>query len=645
LPVLRCYTCWSGRACPFPWRIEPFLEFLRISVFLAIGLLYLKASMRIPTVLAPAFMVCLVSPFLLAQQPPAPKNLVFNGGFETSFPRQNLWQGVDSAGFLTGERGQVAVLTLRGEIADSAMPLSVAVADMNADGLLDLVTMDVLGYLRIFFNSGDKQQPKFTLGDLAGVFLTRTPPNDPTIGREASGARLAPRIFPTDIVKSGKKDLIVGNYLGEVLLVPNSGSAQVPDFKQPQDVTRVAIPTMKDPKKRWGNVFAPCTWDWNGDGKEDLLLGEGSYSANNIHLLINQGGARPVFDETKRYVLAYGDGLEQLTPTVVDYNGDGAPDLLVGERSGKIAVYLNKGEEVKANAPPPEIPFASFISGSGGSPLTFGGISTVSTGDLNGDGLFDLVVGKTNGRIAIALNVGTKTEPKFGPAAELKGTPGTPQFQMPSGWDVDIGMRRGNFFGYMSVVKAEDDKGAQLREGKCLKVGYVAPQNKLVPAPAVYTAAFPGFNLKEPKFDQSPEQILMYGPARYFMLRQWDRFRLKANTSYILSFKIKGRINDGQAFIGWSGSKKLSDEKVIHGERGSAEVQKNEVEEKVFETIKFSPGPIWTEVRKEFRVALKEKNLRDLKEMTHALLEISFSLPPGGEAYIDDVSIIERPST
>ncbi len=123
----------------------------------------------------------------------------------------------------------------------------------------------------------------------------------------------------------------------------------------------------------------------------------------------------------KRYVLAFGDGLEQLTPAVVDYNGDGAPDLLVAERSGKIAVYLNKGEEVKPNAPPPEIPFASFIAGSGGSPLTFGGISTVSTGDFNGDGLFDLVVGKMNGRIAMALNVGTKTEPKFGPAGRTQG--------------------------------------------------------------------------------------------------------------------------------------------------------------------------------------------------------------------------------
>jgi hypothetical protein len=609
----------------------------------------LELSMRFSPVLLLLLVAQIANPRLRAQEAPAatPKNLVVNGGFEASSVRQNLWQGVDSAGFLTGERGQVPVLTLRGEIGDTAMPMSVSATDMNADGLLDLVTMDVLGYLRIYFNTGDKQQPKFTSGDLGGIFLTRTAPNDPTIGREASGARLGPRIFPTEMMKSGKKDLIAGNYLGEVLFVSNGGSAQAPDFKQPPDVSRAVIPTMKDPKKRWGNVFAPCTWDWNADGREDLLLGEGSYSANNVHLLINQGsGARPAFDESKRHVLAFGDGLEQLTPTVVDYNGDGAPDLLVSERSGKIAVYLNRGEAPKLDAPPPEIPFASFIAGAGGNPLTFGGICTVSSGDLNGDGLFDLVVGKSNGRIAMTLNVGTKTEPKFSPPVELKGSAGSVPFQVPSGWDTDFGVRRGNFLAYMSVVKEEQDKAAQPTERKaCLKVGYLAAQNKLMPAPSIYTPAFPGFSLKEPKFSQSPEEILTYGPSRYFMLRQSDRFRLKANTSYILSFKVKGRIGDGQVIIGWNGSKKLSDDKVIQGDRGSAEVKRNEASQTVYETIKFTPTPIWSEVRKEFRVALKDKDLQELKEMTHSLLEISFSIPPGGEAYIDEVSIIEKPTT
>jgi len=173
--------------------------------------------MRFYPVLAVALLVLCASPKLLAQTPPpAPKNLVINGGFETSSRRENLWQGVDNAGYLTGERGQVPVLTLSGAISETPMPISVSVADMNADGLLDIVTMDILGYLRIFFNSGTTQEPKFTHGELAGIFLTRTAQKDPTIGREFPNARLAPRISS------------LGTTLARCFLCPMPGPRRAP---------------------------------------------------------------------------------------------------------------------------------------------------------------------------------------------------------------------------------------------------------------------------------------------------------------------------------------------------------------------------------------------------------------------------------
>jgi hypothetical protein len=607
--------------------------------------------MRISPKLTAGLVATLTATSLHAQAPApaAPKNLISNGGFESSFRRENLWDGVDKDGFLAGERGAVPVLTTSGVISETSMPISVAVADMNGDKLPDIVTMDVLSYLRIFFNSGTPTEPKFTIGELGGIFLSRTDRKDPILeGAEgaADHARMATRVFPTDILRTGKKDLIVGNYIGEVLLIPNAGSAQTPDFKQPADIARAAIPTMKDSNKKWGNVFAPTTWDWNKDGKEDLILGEGSYSANNIHLLINQGsGAKPTFDENNRYAIAFGDGLEQLTPTVVDYNGDGHPDLLVADRSGKIAVYLNKGVPTKMGEPPAEIPFSSFISSaSGSSPLSFGGISTVSTGDLNGDGLFDLVVGKTNGKIAYALNTGTKTEPKFAAPTDLKGTPGTPPFAIPTGWDVDYGLKRGNFYGYISVVKGEEDNAAAPAEGKAvLKAGYMPSPNKIMPVPSTYTSAFPGWDFKRPSFWGDAERQMFGAPARYFNMRQLGRFRMKLNGNYTLTFKVKGKFNDGQAFIGWTGFKKLSEARVTVGDRGSAEVRRNEVQEQNGETIKFSGGTAWVEVRKDFKVTLKHRELQDLKETSTTLLDISFTLPNDGVAYFDDVKLVERP--
>jgi hypothetical protein len=235
------------------------------------------------------------------------------------------------------------------------------------------------------------------------------------------------------------------------------------------------------------------------------------------------------------------------------------------------------------------------------------------------------------------LNVGTKSEPKFATPSELKGQARNPPLQVPSGWEIDYGVNRGNFFGFMDVVKRAANPAAQPTEGEaCLKVGYLSSQNKIMPSPSVYTPAFPGFEIK------GPDANLTYAPARYFMLRQSERFRFQQDTSYILTFKVKGRISDGQAFVAWRGFKKLSDEKIVQGERGSADVKKNEAEESVNESVRFSAGPTWNEVRKEFRVSLKDKNLQDLKLMTSSSLEISFSIPPGGEVYFDDIKIVER---
>ena len=133
--------------------------------------LRLSKMARSGQALAFALLVHCASPRLFAQTPPsALKNLVPNGGFESATRRENLWQGVDSAGYLTGERGQVVALTLSGAITDAPMPVSVSVADMNADGLLDILAMDVVGYLRVYFNSGSKEEPKFTYGELGRDF-------------------------------------------------------------------------------------------------------------------------------------------------------------------------------------------------------------------------------------------------------------------------------------------------------------------------------------------------------------------------------------------------------------------------------------------------------------------------------------------
>jgi len=582
---------------------------------------------------------------LQAQTPPAaaPKNLIRNPSFESSFRKEDLWDGVDSAGYLMGDRDQANVLTTSGAIQPSSMPVSVSVADLNGDGAPDIAMMDGFGYLRIFFNTGTKTEPKFGTGELASIFLSKLTPILP--GRDVQRINLA------DISRSGKLDLVIGNYRGEILLIPNNGTAVRPDFRQPADSSKVTIPTSKDPNNVWGNVFSPFVYDWNGDGKPDLLIGEGSYSANNIHLLLSKdASSRPVFTEENRCDLAFGDGKEQLSVCVVDYNGDGKPDLLVTDRTGKIGVYLNSGQPWK---PGVEVPFAFNLKVGSGTEANLGGIATIATGDFNGDGLFDIVVGRTNGRISLLLNKGTKTEPKFDQPVDLKGDAGTPPFAIPSGWDTNSGIERGNFYSFFSVAKKPKDPASPLpgedpkldtAEGNaCLKAGYETPQNKVMP---VATAPKPDkpipFKTNPIAFGQEAIAVAAKADPHLFLMR--TDFTLDVGKSYSMSFKVRGgRATEGTATIGYKGSK-IGDKKIELGERGSAKITEDKNEQEKFESVTFTPGGSWTEVKKDFTVKFDKKELADVTKTSAAALQISFFLQPGvGDVYFDDFKLIQKP--
>lgn len=606
-----------------------------------------------------------------AQQPPAapagaPKEAVRNGGFERTLQSANLWTGVEKDGYLAGFRGFVKVLNESGNIADTPMPVSVAAGDLNGDGLVDILTSDPLGYVRIYFNSGSKEQPKFSNGELTLPFLA-LPEGDPpwvppALGGNAeiggwnlgwSKRRQGVRVALADTGKTGKLDLVAGNYFGEIFFIPNRGSSTVPQFAQPQPFLRGIIPTMKDPNRRWGNVFAPLMHDWDGDGRPDLLIGEGSYSANNIHLLLNQGSAAaPIFNEEKKQPLALGEGREQLTPALADFNGDGKIDILVTDRRGNLTVYLHPASWKPGDTIQP----AGFVAKGGGltpeegQALSLGsGINTISTGDLNGDGLFDLVVGRSNGRIAWAPNTGTREQPKFDAPTDLTGTAPTPAtWQQPSQWDFDLGVTRGNFLAYANTVGAEDDPGAQPVEGtKALKFGYAPSANKVLPRPMLTVAPTKFFDRRgessgtDAVFRNSAEVRALGGPNNFFVIRQ--QISLAIGQTYTLTFQAKGtKINNASVTLGWRGNKQLGEDRLVRGERGSVRKEKNAITDSDTSTSEFRPGASWSTVTKQYKIEFKkERELNKEKFTSEAILEISFELgAPDGVLYLDDIKLV-----
>jgi hypothetical protein len=221
----------------------------------------------------------------------------------------------------------------------------------------------------------------------------------------------------------------------------------IPRYVDPQfgvDDPQDRLPTLMLGKQTMvlGNYISPWVTDWNKDGKPDLIVGEGTYSANSVRLLLNAGSrSKPVFVEDRMFYLAYGEGYEQLTPSVVDYNGDGLPDLIVGTRTGQIRLYKGtkkaiEGKDmvaaIRGTLAPSVLEFDGFVKIN--DKEIFDTMSFVYPCDWDGDGLFDLLMGSPKGKVYIALNKGSKTEPKFPKAEPVKGTDTEKDMLAPANW-------------------------------------------------------------------------------------------------------------------------------------------------------------------------------------------------------------------
>lgn len=568
---------------------------------------------------------------LNAQTPPAAPaastNLITNGGFERFSAQDNLWDGIDSDGFLAGRRVGVDALAESGTFRTIAMPMSIAAGDLNGDGLEDIMAADPYGYFQIYFNRGTKTAPTFMHGEAMPLFLSAA----------AGNIRKAPRINLYDWSRRGMLDLSIGNYYGELFFIPNTGNATAPDFRQPPDVAKATIPTTKT-GELWSNLMTPAAYDFNKDGKIDLAVGEGSYSANSVHLLVNQGSnSAPKFDEANRFYLAYGDGREHLTPAVVDYNGDGEMDIISSNRDGKVGVYLNPGPVWK---PGTEFKYAADIKF--GAADSLGGLVSIASGEMNGDGLFDILIGKANGRMALATNKGTKAEPKFDAPVDLKGTDVWGRnVRNPSGWLVDTGIERGNFYCAATCFTEEDEPKIAPPEGKsCLKIGYFTTQNKVLKAPSL---VLPGNANIQSLWSSNLEFDTVKMPSNVFVLRK-ALPDLKVGTAYTLSFKAKGVSATAVKWtLGWRGYKKIAPDKIERGDRGSAKITAFEAREDKEVTGPIPMSSTWAVVDKTFTVEkFRDKNLGDLVKAS-AVLEIRGTLNPNvGAVYLDDFVLMEK---
>ncbi|CAE8687341.1 unnamed protein product [Polarella glacialis] len=295
-------------------------------------------------------------------------------------------------------------------------PVSV---DWDGDGDIDLIVSDVYRHIFFFERNADAS------------LIERTGSSNPFDGIDV-GSDAAP--FAVDWDGNGDIDLLAGNSDGRIQFFERTAKASL--------IERTGSSNPFDGIDVGWNA-APCAVDWDGDGDDDLLVGnqegrirffertadaklvERTGSSNpfdginardnalpfavdwdgdgDIDLLASNSDGRIQFFERSADVSLIEqtgnsnplDGINgnvgwNVAPCAVDWDGDGDIDLLVGNWDGRIFFFERTADASPVERPGSSNPFVSIDFGTRARPFAV---------DWDGDSDIDLIVGNQDGRI------------------------------------------------------------------------------------------------------------------------------------------------------------------------------------------------------------------------------------------------------
>ena len=153
-------------------------------------------------------------------------------------------------------------------------------------------------------------------------------------------------------------------------------------------------------------------FDYDNDGLMDIVLGNygqfqtSGYPKSYLALYKNIGSDTvPKYEETNlnwNSLSTY--QLNGIFPAFGDLDGDGKPDMVIGDSYGNISFFHNGGTTTASYPSMTNSNWFGINVGSNAAPFIY---------DVNGDGLNDLVVGSKSNNIFYYWNFGTATNPLF----------------------------------------------------------------------------------------------------------------------------------------------------------------------------------------------------------------------------------------
>ena len=304
---------------------------------------------------------------------------------------------------------------------------SVAVADVNRDGIPDIIVADQGCAL-----CGTDGSVSVLLGTGKGAF-------QPGVAYD-SGGLFAASVAVGDVNGDGKLDIVVANYLSAtvgVLLANGDGtfkrvvtyatdgdqnySVALADVNNDHMLDIIAVnqsgsvsvllgkgdgtfqPPVLYASNQGANAYSVAIGDLNGDANPDIVVS----GAEGVSVLLGNG------DGTFQNPLTCSSGVPQggwaSWVVIADFNNDGKPDVAAANYpSNTVGVLLGNGDGTMQ-------PVVTYNTGA---PLAW----SVATADVNEDGVRDLILGNFYGPIGVLVGNGDGTFQKPLTYSQSQGT-------------------------------------------------------------------------------------------------------------------------------------------------------------------------------------------------------------------------------